>query len=56
MSYVGGIKVDPRTGKIVDYLFGKPERIQFVTGIVQRNGKVYLASLKENVIAVVDYL
>lgn len=27
MSYVGGIKVDPRTGKIVDYLFGKPERI-----------------------------
>lgn len=56
MSFSGGIKVDPRTGKVLDYLFGKPDHIQFVTGMLEKNNKVYLASLKENVIAVVDYL
>ena len=56
LSFSGGLKVDPRTGKVVDYFFGKPDRIQFVTGMMERNKKVYLASLKENVIAVVDYL
>ena len=56
MNFSGGLKVDPRTGKVIDYFFGKPDRIQFVTGMLERNKKVYLASLKENLIAVVDYL
>lgn len=34
MSYSGGLKVDPQTGKVIDYFFGKPRRINFVTGVV----------------------
>ena len=56
MSYSGGLKVDPKTGKVIDYFFGEPKRINFVTGIVERNRKLYLASLKHNVIAIVDYI
>lgn len=56
MSYSGGLKVDPKTGKVIDYFFGEPKRINFVTGIVERNRKLYLASLKHDLIAIVDYI
>lgn len=56
LSYSGGIKVNPVTGKIIDYFFGKPDRIKFVTGILEKNKKIYMASLKSNLIAVADYL
>lgn len=56
VSFSGGVKVDPETGKIVDYFFGKPNRIAFVTGIMERNNKIYMSSLKKNVIAIADYL
>lgn len=56
LSYAGGLKVNPKTGKVVDYLFGKNNNFDFVTGVTERHKKVYLASLKHNKIAVVDYL
>lgn len=34
LSYSGGIKINPKTGQIVDYFFGKSNKIDFVTGIV----------------------
>lgn len=48
--------MNPKTGKVVDYLFGKNNNFDFVTGVTERHKKVYLASLKHNKIAVVDYL
>lgn len=56
LEYSGGLKIEPESGKVVDYLFGKSKMINFVTGIVERNKKVYMSSLKHNVIAVIDYI
>jgi hypothetical protein len=56
MAFSGGIKVDPVSGTIIDYFFGKSDKISFVTGIVERNAKLYMSSLKGNNIAVIDYI
>lgn len=56
LAYAGGIKIDPSTGKIVDYLFGKGDKINFVTSVVEKNNRVYMSSLKHNRIAVIDYI
>ena len=55
-SYSGGLKVDPQTGQVIDYLFGPSKKINFVTAVVERHRKVYMTSLKHNVIAVIDYI
>ena len=52
---VGGIKIDPENGEILDYFYGKPERIDYITGITEHKGKLYLSSLTSRCIAVVDY-
>lgn len=54
MKYSGGIKVNPKAGKIIDYFFGKTDSINFVTSIQENNGKVYLASLFHGKIGVAD--
>lgn len=33
MKYAGGIKINPATGEIVDYLFGKSDNIDCISGI-----------------------
>lgn len=40
----------------MDYFLGPSQRIFFTTTVVERNKKVFLSSLKLNVIAVIDYL
>ena len=50
----GGIKIDTKTGKIVEYLFGAPTKTSFVTSIVEKNGKTYFASLRSPTILVLD--
>ena len=52
---VGGVKIDPATGEIVEYFYGQPDRIDFITGITEHQGKLYLSSIKNRCIAVVDY-
>lgn len=56
LAYSGGLKVDPATGQIVDYFFGKSNKIDFVTSILEKNKKVYMSSLKHNKVAVIDYI
>lgn len=34
LSYAGGVKIDPKQKKIVEYFYGKPDRTNFVTGMV----------------------
>lgn len=55
-SYVGGLKIDPAKGKVLDYLFGKGDRINFITSMIERGRKVYFSSIQHNVIGVLDYL
>ena len=40
----------------MEYFFGKSKQIDFVTGITERNNKVYLASLKHNKFVIVDFI
>ena len=35
-TYSGGIKVDPQKKEIVDYFYGKPSKINFITSIIER--------------------
>lgn len=39
----------------MDYFLGPSQRIFFTTTILERKKKVYISSLKLNVIAVIDY-
>jgi hypothetical protein len=50
----GGIKIDTKTGEIIEYLMGAPAKINFVTTILEKNGKVYFSSLKSPTILVLD--
>ena len=50
----GGIRVDPSTGEIKEYMFGAPTKISFVSAINERNGKTYFSSLKNPTIVVLD--
>lgn len=54
MKYAGGIKVNPKTGAVVDYFFGSSDHIDCISGINQNRGRLYLSSLARNKIAVVD--
>lgn len=54
MKYAGGIKVNRKTGEIIDYFYGLGSQIHCISGINENNGKLYLSSLAENRIAVVD--
>lgn len=56
LEYSGGLKIDPSTGEVIDYFFGQSKKIDFVTSVVERNKKVYMSSLKHNVVAVIDYI
>jgi sugar lactone lactonase YvrE len=46
--------VDGGTGKLVHEFFGTPSNFHMVTGVRERDGKVYLGSLNERAIAVFD--
>lgn len=50
----GGIKIDTKTGQIVEYMFGAPTKTAYVTTILEKNGKTYFASLKSPTIVVLD--
>lgn len=50
----GGIRVDTKTGKILEYMFGAPTKTAYVTTILEKNGKTYFASLKSPTIVVFD--
>lgn len=44
-TYAAGIKIDTRSGKVKEYMFGPNDPIKFVTTIVERNGTKYFSSL-----------
>lgn len=50
----GGIKIDTKTGEIIEYMFGAPTKINFVTTIIEKNGKTYFSSLRSPTILVLD--
>ena len=52
LSYAGGVRIDPSKKEIVEYFYGKPEKMNFVTGITEHKGKIYLSSLLEPCVAV----
>ena len=45
----GGIKIDTKTGRIVEYIFGGPLKISYVSTILEKNGKRYFGSLKTSI-------
>jgi hypothetical protein len=49
-----GIRVDTNTGAIKEYMYGAPTKIRFVTTVVERNGKLYFASLRTPTIVILD--
>lgn len=53
-TYAGGFKIDPIKGEIIEYLYGSPSKINTVSGITEHKGKIYLCSLVNNVIAVIN--
>jgi len=50
----GGIKIDTKTGQIIEYLFGAPDKTFFVTAVLEKNGKTYFASLLSHAIVVLN--
>lgn len=50
----GGVKIDTKSGKIIEYLFGGPVKINFVTTILEKNGKTYFSSIKNPTILVLN--
>ena len=50
----GGIRIDTKTGQIVQYLFGGPVKTYFVTTVLEKNNKIYFSSLKSPTIVVID--
>ena len=56
VSYSGGMKIDPIKGEVVDYFYGKSDdKINFITGISEHDGKLYLSSIANTYIYVVPY-
>lgn len=54
-TYAGGVRIDPNSKEIVDYFYGKPEEMNFVTAITEHKGKVYLSSLLEPCIGIIPH-
>lgn len=50
----GGIKIDTKTGEIIEYLFGGPTKTHFVTTVLEKNGKTYFSSLRSHTILVLN--
>ena len=50
----GGLRVDPQTGEIKEYIFGAPTKLNSVSTINERNGKLYFSSLFYPTILVLD--
>jgi len=50
----GGIKIDPATGKITEYIFGAPVKSAVISTLLEKNGKTYFSSLRSPTILVVD--
>lgn len=48
------IRVDPNTGAILEYMYGAPTKIRFVTSVIERNGKLYFSSLRAPTIVILD--
>jgi hypothetical protein len=49
-----GLRVDPYTGGIKEYMFGAPSKTSFITSVIERNGKIYYSSLRKPTILVLD--
>lgn len=54
MSMGGVIKVDPQSGKIAECIMGDGKVINFVTGAVQHKDKIYMVSLGQDKVVIVD--
>jgi hypothetical protein len=50
----GGVRIDTKSGKIIEYVFGAPTKTYFVTTFLEKNGKQYFSSLISPTILVVD--
>ena len=50
----GGVRVNPNSGKIKEFLFGAPTKTSFVTTIVEKNDKLYFSSLRSPTIVIID--
>lgn len=50
----GGVRIDTKTGQIIEYLFGAPTKTYFVTTVLEKNNKIYFSSLKSPTILVLD--
>lgn len=50
----GGIRVNPQTGEIKEYMFGATTKLSSMSAINERNGKMYFCSLYQPIILVLD--
>ena len=50
----GGIRVNIDSGKIMEYIFGAPTKINLVTTLLEKNGKLYFSSLKNPTILILS--
>jgi len=48
------IRVDTTTGAVLEYMYGAPTKIKFVTTVVERNEKLYFSSLRTPTIIILD--
>ena len=51
---VGGVRINTETGKIMEYLLTKTKVTNFVTTVLEKNGKIYFSSLLVPSIVVID--
>lgn len=53
-KFAGGIRINPRTGAISEYLLGPSDKIHLVSTLLQKNGKIYFSSFANPVVLVLD--
>lgn len=41
----GGVKINTKTGEIIEYMFGPLTKTFFVTTVLEKNNKIYFSSL-----------
>ena len=50
----GGIRVNPETGEIIEYLFGAPTRSSTFSSLHEKDGKLYFASVARPSVLIID--
>ena len=53
-KYTGGVRIDTKNGNILQYYNFPTTKISFVTTILEKNNKIYFASLRKPTIIVVN--